>query len=139
MLKHIRWVIVLIAGLAIGWYAHQYWPVSEYLQPAMQVAKDYDANIEALHQQGRLSLGQMESTGKILDDLLKYHQYRHAVRLYNEQESKADQERYKTAIIDHLHGLLAVKDYLHADQLLLLYLFENYRDVDVLLIRAELD
>ncbi len=135
MFKHSRWVIVLIAGLAGGWYAHQYWPVSEYFQPAMQVAENYDINIEALRQKGRLSLGKIDP----FDNLLKYHQYRHAVRLYNEQESEADQERYKAAIIDHLNGLLAVKDYVRADQLLLLYLFENFRDVDVLLIRAELD
>ncbi|MEE8428770.1 MAG: hypothetical protein V3S33_04640, partial [Gammaproteobacteria bacterium] len=75
MLKHIRLVIFLIAGLAVGWYAHKYWSVSEYLQPAMQIAKDYNAGIEALGRKGHLSLGQIERRGKIFDDLLKYHQY----------------------------------------------------------------
>lgn len=133
MLKHGRWVIVLIAGLAAGWFARQYWPVPGNIQPTRQIVKNHDTNIDVRRQKERLL------PEKLFDDLLEYHQYRHVVRLYNEQESDAVQERYRAAIIDHLNGLLAAKDYLRADQLLLLYLFENFRDIDVLLIRADLD
>jgi clan AA aspartic protease (TIGR02281 family) len=72
------------------------------------------------------------------EELLLTGQYQHAIQLFNAQDSQPGREQYRTTFIQHLNTLLRVKDYLHADQILSAYLNEEYRDVDVLLLRARL-
>ncbi|MEN8802052.1 MAG: TIGR02281 family clan AA aspartic protease [Thiogranum sp.] len=70
--------------------------------------------------------------------MLSTGQYQQAMQLFNAPDSQSSREQYRVTLIQYLNTLLQVKDYLHADQILSAYLNEEYRDVDVLLLRARL-
>jgi len=144
MSKHMKWLPVLIAGWLLGWHSHQYWSVRNVsppteLQRGSGLPGGAASNRVQVRQEdghGADKPGSPESPA--FEELLLTGQYQHAIQLFNAQDSQPGREQYRTTLIQHLNTLLRVKDYLHADQILSAYLNEEYRDVDVLLLRARL-
>jgi len=144
MSKHVKWLFVLIAGWMLGWHSHRHWSAhdvspSAELQPGSGLSGDAGRNSVQVGQKGEHASdkpGSPESS--VFEEMLLTGQYQHAMQLFNSQDSQTDREQYRTTLIQHLNTLLRVKDYLHADQIVSAYLDEEYRDVDVLLLRARL-
>jgi len=80
--------------------------------------------------------GLAESTA--FEEMLRTGQYRDAMQVFSVQNSQLIREQYRTALIQYLNTLLRLKDYPNADTILSAYLSVEYRDVDVLLLRARL-
>lgn len=144
MSKSVKWLFVLFAGWMLGWYSHQYWnppeiPPTTEAQPDSSPSGDVQISSRQVVQAGRHRADQPASLAdNSLQHMLSTHQYQNAMQLFNSHTGKADKERYRSVVIKHLNRLLQLKDYPHAGQLLSAYLDEEYRDVDVLLLRARL-
>jgi len=144
MSKHVKWLFVLIAGWMLGWYTHQHWSSRDVstpaeLQPGSGLPGDADSNSVQVGQKDPHVSDKPRSPGSsAFEEMLITGQYQHAIQLFNSQDRQLSREQYRTTLIQYLNTLLRVKDYLHADQILSAYLNEEYRDVDVLLLRARL-
>jgi len=145
MSKHVKLLFVLFAGWMLGWHTHQRWSARDVSPPAeLQNSNglpgDAGGNsVPVWQEDGHVpdKPGSAESSG--FEEMLIKGQYQHAIQLFNSQDNPLSREQYRTTLIQFLNTLLRVKDYLHADQILSAYLHEEYRDVDVLLLRARLD
>ena len=144
MSKHVKWLPVLIAGWLLGWLSHQYWSVRNVSPPAeLQRGSGLPGStggnsVQVRQEDEHVADKPGSPEGPAFGELLLTGQYQHAMQLFNAQDSQPGREKYRTTLIQHLNTLLRVKDYLHADQILSAYLNEEYRDVDVLLLRARL-
>jgi clan AA aspartic protease (TIGR02281 family) len=145
MSKHVKWLSVLIVGWMLGWHTHQHWSsrdvsAPDELQPGSGLPGDADSNSVQVGQEDPHASDMPGSPQRTaFEELLIAGQYQNAMQLFNSQDSQASREQYRTTLIQYLNSLLRVKDYLHAGKILSAYLNEEYRDVDVLLLRARLD
>jgi tetratricopeptide (TPR) repeat protein len=144
MSKHVKWLSILIAGWMLGWHSHRHWssqdvsPPAE-LQPGSGLPGNAGKNSAQVGQDnGHVSDRPDSAEKSVFEEFLITGQYQNAIQLFNSQDSQASREQYRTTLIQYLNTLLRVKDYLHAGQILSAYLNEEYRDVDVLLLRARL-
>ena len=142
MSKPVQWIIVLATGWALGWMTHHYWPPKESRLPAEPPADE--ARVRLPPGTAGMPPGQTRGSREpaaataAFADLLAAHRYPEALQRFNEENSTTALEGYRTDLIRHLESLLEDRDYQHADRLLSGYLAREYRDVDVLLIRARL-
>jgi clan AA aspartic protease (TIGR02281 family) len=144
MSKHVKWLFVLLAGWMLGWHSHRHWSSRDVSPPAeLQTGSGLPGNAGI----NSVQIGQEDEhvadkhgspERTVFDEMLITGQYQNAMQLFNSPDSQASREQYRTTLIQYLNTLLRVKDYLHADQILSAYLNEEYRDVDVLLLRARL-
>jgi len=134
MSKHVKWLFVLFAGWMLGWHSHQHWS-SRDISPPGDASKS-SIQVGQADQQGADKPGSPQRT--VFEEMLLTGQYQNAIQLFDSQDSQPGREQYRTILIEHLNTLLRINDYLHAGQILSAYLNEEYRDVDVLLLRARL-
>ena len=145
MSKHVKWLFVVFAGWMLGWQSHLHWSSRDISPPgelragssSPGVASTSGVQVGQADQQGAVKPGTPESI--VFEEMLLAGQYQNAIQLFNSQDRQPGREQYRTILIEHLNTLLRNKDYLHAAQILSAYLREEYRDVDVLLLRARLD
>lgn len=97
-----------------------------------------DAAVDAGQQQKSLPHKQPTSAGVTFGKLLAGDQYPQAMQLFSRQEDARIREQYRAAVVSHLERLLGAGDYTRAGRLLSAYLQQEYRDVEVLLLRARL-
>ena len=144
MTKHIKWLFVLFAGWMLGWQSHRHLSSLDTLPTReLQHGSGFVSESGKSSVQTRLADQQpVEKTGSVdrsgFEEMLLSGQYQNAVQLFNSQDSQPGKEKYRTILIQHLNTLLRIKNYHHAGQLMSAYLDEEYRDVDVLLLRAKL-
>jgi clan AA aspartic protease (TIGR02281 family) len=144
MSKHVKWLSVLIAGWMLGWHSHRHWSSQDVSPPAeLQRGSGLPGNAgrnsaQVGQDNGHVSDRPDSAEKSVFEEMLITGQYQNAIQLFNSQDSQASREQYRTTLIQYLNMLLRVKDYLHAGQILSAYLNEEYRDVDVLLLRARL-
>ena len=144
MSKHVKWLSVLIAGWMLGWHSHRHWSSQDVsppieLQPGSGFPGNAGKNSAQVGQDNGHVIDRPDSAEKsVFEEMLITGQYQNAIQLFISQDSQASREQYRTTLIQYLNTLLRVKDYLHAGQILSAYLNEEYRDVDVLLLRARL-
>jgi len=144
MAKHVKWLSALIAGWLLGWHSHQHWSTREPsmatdLPPGSSFSADTTGNATQVDRDnGHVTdqPGLAESTA--FEEMLRTGQYRDAMQVFSVQNSQLIREQYRTALIQYLNTLLRLKDYPNADTILSAYLSVEYRDVDVLLLRARL-
>jgi len=144
MSRHVKWLSVLIAGWMLGWHSHRHWssldvsPLAE-LQAGSGLSGNAGSNDTRTGQDDEHVSDRPDSPEiSVFEEMLTTHQYQNAMQLFNSQDSPASREQYRTTLIQYLKTLLRVEDYHHAGQILSVYLDEEYRDVDVLLLRARL-
>ena len=144
MSKHVKWLSVLIAGWMLGWHSHRHWssrdvsPPAE-LQPGSGLPGNTGRNNAQVGQDDEHVWDRPDSAEKsVFEKMLITGQYQSAIQLFSSQDGQANREPYRSTLIQYLNTLLRVKDYHQADQILSAYLNEEYRDVDVLLLRARL-
>jgi clan AA aspartic protease (TIGR02281 family) len=134
---------LFIAGCVFGWYAHDHWSRQALSPPAETPANgalwdSVDGNTQRRRSHAPPSDGSPPPHTAILEQMLAAGQYQQAVGLLNSADSSPIKERYRSTLIEHLHTLLRTEDYLRAEGLLSTYLNEEYRDADVLVLRARL-
>ncbi len=144
MSKHVKWLFVLCAGWVLGWHTHRHWSAQDVspsaeLRPGSGLPGGAGRNSVQVRQEDEHAPDRSGSpASSVFEEMLSTGQYQHAMQLFNAPDSQSSREQYRVTLIQYLNTLLQVKDYLHADQILLAYLNEEYRDVDVLLLRARL-
>jgi clan AA aspartic protease (TIGR02281 family) len=142
MSKSVQWIVLLATGWVLGWMTHHYWPSTGSPRPAGRQIGEVPASPQPGPAGGlpASSRGQPEPAAGTVEfaDLLAAHRYPEALQRFNEETSTTVLERYRADLIRHLESLLEDRDYQHADRLLSGYLDSEYRDVEVLLIRARL-
>jgi len=143
MSKYVKWLSVLIAGWILGWQTHQQWSSRDVsapkeLRPGSGLRGDADG-IQAGREGPQVSDMHGSPQRTVFEEMLIAGEYQTAMQLFNSLNSQANREQYRATLIQYLNSLLRSKDYLYADQILSAYLNEEYRDVDVLLLRARLD
>ncbi len=129
-----KWLAVLALGWAGGWFSHQYLaspgpgpaPVAGAIDP-----QGTDRLVPA-----QAVPGKVQEAGESIGTMLRKGRYHEAVERFSNAPSDSAAEGARAEIIRHLNALLERKDYPNLDRLLSVYLVQEYRDVDVLLIRA---
>ncbi|MEN8760820.1 MAG: TIGR02281 family clan AA aspartic protease [Thiogranum sp.] len=144
MSKHVKWLLVLCAGWVLGWHTHRHWSAQDIspsaeLRPGSSLPGGAGRNSVRFGQEDQYVADKPGSPlSSVFEKMLSTGQYQQAMQLFNAPDSQSSREQYRVTLIQYLNTLLQVKDYLHADQILSAYLNEEYRDVDVLLLRARL-
>lgn len=144
MSDKLKWILILAAGWVLGWYSNQFrdtQTMSSIAGPDLSVhpvATEPDACAKARRQDRYPAGKDMEVHETGYQDALEAHRYRQAMQILYSQPSDVLQKQHRAALIAHLNSLLERKDYAHAGQLLSIYLEREYRDVEILLIRARL-
>lgn len=139
-----KWLSVLLAGWILGWYTHQHWYAQD-IPPANKA--DFDrADSARLSSTGSWFQQQRpigpddpwatEAEG--FEHMLIRGEYHQAIQRFNAASAPESREAYRATLTGYLNTLIAEQDYLHADELLSAYLAQEYRDVDMLLLRATL-
>jgi clan AA aspartic protease (TIGR02281 family) len=136
--KQTTLLLSLVAGLVLGWYAHERWgadPVQHAVPEAPLVSPAPDAGLPATAREA-VSAGQVDS----VTQLLQRHAYPEAVARYESWQDLADaagMQRARAAILLHAQELVRAQDFAAAARLLQRFLLAAYRDTEVRLLLAE--
>jgi len=138
MFRYGKWLLVLTAGLVLGWFGNQYWP--GFREIGSIADKDSQFPVEQGYWKNGEPPGKSSpSSQKItISMLLDIHQYELAIQIFQGHETDESRKHARADIVSHLEVLLKEGDYPHLGRLLTLYLYQEYRDIDALLIQAEL-
>jgi clan AA aspartic protease (TIGR02281 family) len=125
----------------LGWYTHQYWGVTDS-PPAVSrndgVAAQKSYGGDAPQDAGADPLGAKRPQDRAFGDMLRERRYEEALEAFNKQRSRAGRERYRRELMAHLDDLIRSGDYRNAGSLVSIYLQQDYRDSELLQIRARL-
>jgi len=158
MLKFFKWPTLLIAAWWLGWQSHDYWssrpsisidkklvstppaerPAENPAQQSQSAMPSSAARPSATQDVPITSVNDKWGSEGWVNEQLALHHYEGVMQALLDSASNRQQDNVRQAIIEHLRRLLAIKDYTHAEQLLSLYLSVEYRDVEALLIQAQL-
>jgi clan AA aspartic protease (TIGR02281 family) len=138
MYKLITVMLVLAAGLVLGWFAHDRWgtgPVQLVAPETSLVSPTIDAGLPATVS-GPVADGYVES----ITQLLQRHAYPEAVARYDSLLALADNagmQQARSAILLHAHELVKSQEFAAAAQLLQRFLVAAFRDTDARQLLAE--
>lgn len=143
MKKLLIWSSVFVAGWTLGWYTHERWSwpgFSTHTEPPPELSssRNVDETGLDLRSQSSPSKTPQPAEPNVFEQMLAKGQFQDAVELFNSSTSSLTRERYRSALIRYLNALLRAKNYLRAEQILSAYLDVEYRDADVLSLRATL-
>jgi clan AA aspartic protease (TIGR02281 family) len=138
MYKLITVMLVLAAGLVLGWFAHDRWgtgPVQLVAPETSLVSPTIDAGQSATASEPVLD-GHAESVTR----LLQRHAYPEAVARYDSLQALTDtagMQQARAAILLHAQALVKSQEFAAAAQLLQRFLVAAYRDTEARLLLAE--
>jgi clan AA aspartic protease (TIGR02281 family) len=138
MYKLITVLLSLVAGMVLGWYAHEHWGVAALKQAVPElpgVAPPLDSRQPA-SDNGPVKTGHSDSVSV----LLERNAYAAAVERYESSQSLADtagMQQARDAILLHAQQRVKSRDYAAAARLLQRFLLASYRDVDARLLLAD--
>ena len=131
-------LLTLIAGLALGWYAHEQWgtgPVEHPVSATPLVAPVTEAGAPSTVSELAPD-GQLES----VTQLLARNAWLEAVERYESLQALADSrviQQARAEILMHAQQLVKAQDFVAAEQLLQRFLVASYRDSEAHLLLAE--
>jgi clan AA aspartic protease (TIGR02281 family) len=131
-------VLLLIAGWALGWFAHERWP---HETRAERTAARPVPETRSNSSQPAPAVPDVRPEGiDTIRRLLESRDYGRAVERYGSLQSRADEatvQRARGELLEYARRLLAQADYPSAIELLTRYLQNDYRDVDAHLLLAQ--
>ncbi|NOZ54882.1 MAG: TIGR02281 family clan AA aspartic protease [Gammaproteobacteria bacterium] len=143
MASYFKWPVILVVGWGLGWLSHYYWlslrlpknVTSSVL--ANEAPQRLQQTVDATLETPSFIQDSAQSGVTLVHEKLAMHQYEQVIQLLLDDNFTQQLDNMRQAIIEHLRLLLASHDYIHADRLFSLYLEVEYRDVTVLLMRAQ--
>jgi len=130
--------IVLLAGLVLGWFAHERWGTG----PVQLVAPEVSIVSPAIDIEQPVTAGGpvVGEHAESVMQLLQRHAYLEAVARYDALQALADAagaQQARAAILLHAQALVKSQEFVTASQLLQRFLVAAYRDTDARLLLAE--
>ncbi len=131
-------LLSLIAGLALGWYAHERWG-SGHVEPAVSETPLVSPLPEGGPPATVTEPGPDDNSDSVTQ-LLQRHAWPEAVARYESflgLTDAAGMQQARAAILLHAQGLVKAREFTAAAQLLQRFLVASYRDTDARLLLAE--
>jgi len=131
-------LLSLVAGLALGWYAHERWgpePVEHAVSATPVVSSLPEVGVPAT-----VSEPDPGGVPDTVAQLLQRNAWQEAVERYESLQASADnsvQQQARTEILMRAQQLVKAQDFVAAEQLLQRYLVASYRDSEARLLLAE--